>query len=218
MTDRGDHTGAGARWERRAHSRLGQALTVAQQTIATAERPEPRHPTEVDDTVIEMFEAYTQQHTPPAPAEPPPRPEQLVVDLRPPGSNGGPAPRRHGADYGLGSDWGSTWRWTTQGWVDVESGRPTWRPVVTTTTDFPEWSVDTYLGLVAGESAVASIEDMATLGETLADGREIALRGLVDAAVARGAHAVVGASVDYTSLGGRVLVTATGTAVTLRDR
>ena len=216
MTDR-DYPGLGGRWERRSHSRLGQALTVAQQSLAPAAPPAAR-PGEMDDTVIEMFEAYTQQHTAPAPAPPPPAPERLVVDLRPPGSNGGPAPRRDGSDFGLGRDWGSTWRWTTQGWVDVESGRPTWRPVVTTTTDFPEWNVDTFLGVVAGESAVASNSDLAVLGEALADGREVALRGLVDAAVARGAHAVVGASVDYTPVGERVLVTATGTAVTLRDR
>jgi uncharacterized protein YbjQ (UPF0145 family) len=41
---------------------------------------------------------------------------------------------------------------------------------------------------------------------------------MVDAGVARGAHALIGVRLDYTQLEGTLLVTATGTAVTLRDR
>ena len=91
--------------------------------------------------------------------------------------------------------------------------------MVTTTTGFPDWDVDTYLGVIAGEAAVHSyLADEFLLGAALDEGRDVAQRGLVDAAVAKGAHAVVGASIDYTQVGGRLLVTMTGTAVTLRDR
>jgi uncharacterized protein YbjQ (UPF0145 family) len=39
---------------------------------------------------------------------------------------------------------------------------------------------------------------------------------MVREAVARGAHAVIGVNLDYTPLGDYLIVTATGTAVTLR--
>ncbi len=199
-------------------SRLDQALTVARRST------ERRHPYDWQDraepgeaAVVGIFEDAPRAAPEPAPPAPT-RPEQLVTDLNPPGGFGGPAPRRGGQDFGLGREWGSTWRWTAQGWVDQDAGPPTWRPVVTTTVDFPEWEVDTYLGLVAGESAVDDVDDTALLGRALDEGRSVAMQGMIDAAVARGAHAVVGAAVGYTPIGGRVVVTATGTAVTLRDR
>lgn len=210
-----------APWERRgswsAHgprSRLDQALTVARRS---SERRGLYDWAAGDDgAVVGIFDE------PPAEAPPPPRamprPEDLVSDLNPPGGFGGPAPRRDGGDWGLGREWGSTWRWTAQGWVDEGTGPPTWRPVVTTTADFPDWQVDTFLGLVTGEAAVADADDAGLLGRALDEGRTVATQGMIDAAVARGAHAVVGAGVAYTPLGGRVVVTATGTAVTLRDR
>lgn len=155
---------------------------------------------------------------PPAPITAP-RPEELVRDLRPAGGHGGPSVQRYGVpDYGLGRNWGSTWRWTAQGWVDREGANPTWRPVVTTTGEVSNWEHDTYLGVVAGEASVASVVDSGTLGRALEEGRETALKGLIDAGVARGAHAVVGVNVAYTELNDRVVVTATGTAVTLRER
>lgn len=139
-----------------------------------------------------------------------------VVDLSPAELPEGPiaAPDE---DYGLGPRWGAKWKTAAQGWVDSPSGRE-WRPVITTTTDFPEWEVDTYLGVITGESAVDhSFEDAATLGRLLAEGREVAMQSLSDAAVARGAHAVVGVTMEYTTLSRRLVVTASGTAVTLRD-
>lgn len=145
--------------------------------------------------------------------------EDLVVDLRPRQPSRGPSPRRpDDPDYGLGRDWGASWKYSAQGWVGTDSGNPSWRPIVTTTTDVPNWEVDTYLGIVVGEAAVSQAGDARILGDALAEGRAIAMDGLVDTALGRGAHAVLGVAVGYTSVGRRVLITATGTAVTLRDR
>ncbi len=145
--------------------------------------------------------------------------EELVVDLRPRQPGRGPAPRRpEDPDYGLGRDWGAAWKYSAQGWVGTESGNPSWRPIVTTTTEIPNWDVDTYLGVVVGEAAVRQAGDSRTLGDALAEGRAIAMDGLVDSALGRGAHAVVGVTIDYTPMGRRVVITATGTAVALRDR
>ncbi len=194
-----------------------------------AETPVPHYPEHAP--VVEMFEPDPAEHYPPPPEHyPPPDPEpappaapvvrepaELVRDLGP-ATHAGPVPRRDGEDYGLGREWGSTWRWTAQGWVDQDLGIPRWRPVVTTTTDFPEWQVDTYLGVVAGEAAVVVVEEPSLLGRALDEGRAVAMRGLTDAAVARGAHAVVGANLSYTTIDDRVVVSAIGTAVTLRDR
>ncbi len=215
-----------ANWERPGslsgrvpRSRLDQALAVARRSTErrTYDWEEP-----AGAAVVGIFDEPQAQpdpapEPPPAPRRTVTRPDQLVTDLNPPGGFAGPAPRR-GQDFGLGREWGSTWRWTAQGWVEQEAGPPTWRPVVTTTVDFPEWQVDTYLGMIAGEAAVDDPDDAALLGRALDEGRAVATQGMVDAAVARGAHAVVGAAVDYTPIGGRVVVTATGTAVTLRDR
>ncbi len=228
-------TGAGyvAEWDRPAarrtpRSRLDQALTVARR--GTERRQVYDWSDAPAAAVVGIFEEQAPEPepiaaAPPPPPEPafaveaaPPRPERLVTDLNPPGGFGGPARRHRGDDFGLGREWGSTWRWTAQGWVDQEAGAPTWRPVVTTTVDFPEWQVDTYLGMVAGEAAVDDVDDAPLLGRALDEGRGIAMQGMIDAAVARGAHAVVGANVAYTPISGRVVVTATGTAVALRDR
>jgi len=147
-----------------------------------------------------------------APIQPPPS-GQLVVDLRSPYLPASEISDRDD-DYGLGTTWGSQWENSAQGWVAEQ-----WRPVVTTTSGFPAWEVDTYLGVIAGEAAVHSLlADESLLGAALDEGRDVAQRGLIDSAVAKGAHAVVGASVRYTQVGGRLLVTMTGTAVTLRDR
>lgn len=153
-----------------------------------------------------------------APIEDPP-PEELVVDLRPQtAAVEGPA-RAAETDYGLGRSWGSEWSGATQGWVDRGPSGATWRPVVTTTSEVPQWDIDTYLGVIAGESAVEShLTDGALLGSALAEGRDVSLQGLVDAAVARGAHAVIGVHLGYTQVGGRLIITTSGTAVTLRER
>ena len=155
----------------------------------------------------------------PAGREPATAGQELVVDLLPAIPEPPPEMRPAGAeDYGLGRNWGATWRWTAQGWVDRDSDHPTWRPVVTTTDVVSNWEPDTYLGVVSGEAAVRAVQDTATLGAALSAGREAAVRGMVDAGVARGAHAVIGADLTYTELGDHIIVTSTGTAVTLRER
>lgn len=153
-----------------------------------------------------------------APLEDPP-PEELVINLRPQAAAvEGPA-RTAETDFGLGRTWGSEWSGAAQGWVDRGPSGAAWRPVVTTTGDVPQWDIDTYLGVIAGESAVEShLTDSSLLGAALADGREVSLQGLIEAAVARGAHAVVGVNLGYTQVGGRLIITTSGTAVTLRER
>jgi uncharacterized protein YbjQ (UPF0145 family) len=148
----------------------------------------------------------------------PPTPESLVSDLRPSSGYGGPGPRTDGPDYGLGPEWGSTWRWTKQGWVDREDDLPVWRPIVATTDELSNWVVDSYLGIVTGDAAMRDAGDARTLGDALARARTIAMNGLIDAVIARGAHGIIGTKLEYTSLPGRMLVSATGTAETLRER
>ena len=55
------------------------------------------------------------------------------------------------------------------------------------------------------------------LGTVLDEARRVAMDSLVDAAVTRGAHAVVACELDYTPIDHRMIVTITGTAVTLKD-
>jgi uncharacterized protein YbjQ (UPF0145 family) len=124
-------------------------------------------------------------------------------------------------------EWGDLWRESVQGWVREADGTKVWRPIVTTTTSVANWEIDTNLGMVTGESACAlSADRLRTLLESrsgadslrreLAADRQIAQEAMVHEAVARGAHAVIGVNLDYTPLGDCLIVTATGTAVTLR--
>ena len=124
---------------------------------------------------------------------------------------------------------GQLWRQSVQGWVRGPAGETEWRPIVTTTTDVAGWEVDVNLGMVTGESACAveseglgelvkSERGQEALRHVLAKDRRLAEEGMVGEAVARGAHAVIGVKLDYTFLGECLIVTATGTAVTLRNR
>ncbi|MBT8246400.1 MAG: heavy metal-binding domain-containing protein [Acidimicrobiia bacterium] len=124
-------------------------------------------------------------------------------------------------------EWGDLWRESVQGWVRGEDGTKVWRPIVTTTTAVPNWDIDSNLGMVTGESACALDADrMGVLLESpggaeslrreLALDRGAAQEAMVREAVARGAHAVIGVNLDYTPVGDCLIVTATGTAVTLR--
>lgn len=128
----------------------------------------------------------------------------------------GLAPRAH---FGLGATWGSRWAASTQGWVRANDGTVMWRPIVTTTEQLDLWDIDRYLGVVTAEVA-ASVEriDDRDLGSVLTKAREMGIGGLVTEAIERGAHAVIGVSMSYTPVGSRLLVTTTGTAVTLREK
>jgi uncharacterized protein YbjQ (UPF0145 family) len=106
--------------------------------------------------------------------------------------------------------WGSSWATAAQGWVQQEGGRSTWRPIVTTTSSVGAWEVDTFLGIVAGDATMSDVEH-------LAGAREAALRALVDEALSRGAHAVVGVRTEVHRVGQTLLFSAVGTAVTLRN-
>lgn len=133
-----------------------------------------------------------------------------------------PTPTEHAAP-----EWGDLWRNSVQGWVRQADGTKVWRPIVTTTTSVPNWDIDTNLGMVTGESACAvdanglgaivqSEAGKDSLTRTLERDRAAAQAAMVDESVARGAHAVIGVKLDYTFLGECLIVTATGTAVTLR--
>lgn len=138
-----------------------------------------------------------------------------------------PEPGARPVDDHPAPEWGDLWRESVQGWVRDEDGTKVWRPIVTTTTAVPNWEIDTNLGIVTGESACALEEDglgallgsptgAESLRHELAADRRIAQEAMVREAVARGAHAVIGVNLDYTPLGDCLIVTATGTAVTLR--
>jgi uncharacterized protein YbjQ (UPF0145 family) len=223
-------------------SRLDQALTVARRPVnqggalwsgaerigdEAAPRPlsewaaaRPGGPADHTGPAGTTFGPSTATAAPPD-ALPTAEPVHFVIDLRPeaeqararlPASAGG-------VDFGLGGRWGAAWHRSAQGWIVGTDGRAAWRPVVSTTGELSSWDVDTYLGVVTAEVAVeAAGGDFRQLGATLARGREVGLQGLVDEAVERGAHAVVGVGMQYTPIGGRLLITLTGTAVTLRDK
>ncbi|MDH3250790.1 MAG: YbjQ family protein, partial [Acidimicrobiia bacterium] len=93
-------------------------------------------------------------------------------------------------------------------------GSTTWRPIVTTSSSLSEWTVDTYLGVVVGDTSIAAAAaaDESAIGAA----RQESTATMVNDALARGAHAVIGVSLAVQPMGERILVTASGTAVTLR--
>jgi uncharacterized protein YbjQ (UPF0145 family) len=104
--------------------------------------------------------------------------------------------------------------------------------IVTTTPTVEGRRIASYRGIVSGEAILganvfrdffASIRDVVggrsgSYERVLRDGRDTALREMIDEAERLGAHAVVGVQLDYGALGaneGMMMVTANGTAVTL---
>ena len=101
--------------------------------------------------------------------------------------------------------------------------------IITTTPSIEGKSITAYHGVVVGEAILganvfrdifASITDIvggrsgayeASLGEA----RETALRELEERAVTRGANAVVGVDLDYEVINNMLMVSASGTAVTI---
>ncbi|NIP93713.1 MAG: YbjQ family protein, partial [Akkermansiaceae bacterium] len=111
-----------------------------------------------------------------------------------------PTPVRRDSSPG----WGELWRDSVQGWVRIDDGTKVWRPIVTTTTTVPNWEIDTNLGMVTGEAAcaveaeglgalVGSADGNDAIRKILERDRAIAQEAMVREAVARGAHAVIGA-------------------------
>ncbi len=105
--------------------------------------------------------------------------------------------------------------------------------IVTTTHNVEGKSITEYKGIVTGEAILganifkdifAGIRDIvggrsATYEKELRSAKDIALAEMTERAVALGANAIVGVDLDYENLGasgGMLMVTASGTAVTVR--
>lgn len=108
--------------------------------------------------------------------------------------------------------WGSRWAESAQGWVEDADGGSEWRTIVTTADTLSAWEVDTYLGVVNGDATLGA----GPLDIALPVARDAALETMVADALTRGAHAVVAVSVTIATVGSSTLVTASGTAATLR--
>ncbi len=103
--------------------------------------------------------------------------------------------------------------------------------IITTTPTLQGRHVQEYLGIVTGEAILganivkdifAGIRDIVggragAYEESLRTAREEALREMANEAGARGADAVIAVDLDYEVLGGMLMVSASGTAVTLAD-
>jgi uncharacterized protein YbjQ (UPF0145 family) len=105
--------------------------------------------------------------------------------------------------------------------------------LVVTTPSIEGKRITEYLGLVSGEAILganifrdffAGIRDVvggrsAAYEEELRKAKQIAIREMVEDALARGANAVVGVDLDYETIsmgsGGMLMVSASGTAVIL---
>lgn len=105
--------------------------------------------------------------------------------------------------------------------------------MITTTIDkVPGREIDRVLGVVAGEAVLganvvrdffANVRDIVggrsgSYQKVLADGREMAMEDMLEAARELGADAVVGIDIDYEGIGqsgGMLMVSVNGTAVSL---
>src|SRR3989337_1680986 len=101
--------------------------------------------------------------------------------------------------------------------------------IVTTTHDIQGQTIREYRGIVVGESIIAtnifrdimaSVRDVVggrskAYEEKMNEARDLAIREMVEKAQALGADAVVGADIDYETVGNNMMmVSASGTAVT----
>lgn len=101
--------------------------------------------------------------------------------------------------------------------------------IVTTTPNIEGREIAAYHGIVTGEAIMganvvrdlfAAVTDIiggrsGAYEAKLADARETALREMEQRATALGGNAVVGVDLDYEVIGQMLMVSATGTAVTL---
>lgn len=105
--------------------------------------------------------------------------------------------------------------------------------IVTTTNSIEGRQIAQYHGIVSGEAIFganifrdffASIRDVVggrsgSYEKVMRDGRDTAINEMIEEAQRLGANAVIGVDLDYGAIGAResmMLVTASGTAVTLR--
>jgi uncharacterized protein YbjQ (UPF0145 family) len=102
--------------------------------------------------------------------------------------------------------------------------------IVSTTHELQGRAIQDYLGIVVGESIIATnimrdimagIRDIVggrsgAYEEKMQEARDIALKEMTEKAEALGANAVVGVDIDYETVGnGMMMVSASGTAVKL---
>ena len=101
--------------------------------------------------------------------------------------------------------------------------------IVTTTPSVEGYQIASYKGIVVGEAILganiirdvfAGITDIlggrsGAYEEELAKARDVALKEMEDRARAVGANAVVGVDLDYEVINNMLMVSASGTAVTL---
>ena len=118
------------------------------------------------------------------------------------------------ADVASTSDarWGERWEESAQGWIETPDGSTAWRPIVTTSETLESWSVETYLGIVTGDSSVDAGD-----ADSLPAARTDALEKAIAEAITRRAHAVTSVSFQVQTFADTAIVTASGTAVTLRS-
>ncbi len=187
------------------------ALSVVDETPEHEEPilPEPADTEAPIDVLAESEEPVTSQpsETAPAPFDATPDAGGSAPEERPIETAPEPEP-----DAAPAIEWGSRWQESAQGWVEDDQGRSTWRPIVTTSPLLSEWQIDTYLGVVSADVVLGSgpVEFEMTAGRTSA------MRSMVDEAMLRGAHAIVGVSTTVAPVGRATVLTATGTAVTLK--
>ncbi len=108
-------------------------------------------------------------------------------------------------------DWGTRSDEAYEGWVQDDEGVETWRMIVTNLPTVSGYDIDEFLGLAVADSMVAS-HDV----EAVAIGRRAAIDALTEDGVLRGAHAIVAVAHAIQPVGDQILVTVSGTAVTLK--
>lgn len=178
-------------------SRLRRALDIARQAGASSA---PAAPTEqpLEDAGASTITEHRSGKT----AEQPPAASPTAADASP-------------------SLPAETWETAVQGWVQLADGSLEWRPIVSTVDQLDQWVVGTYLGIASGQADAGSdsgVQGVDPGSGSLANARSLAVARLVDDAVRRGAHGVLGVALTVTHVAGRTVATAVGTAVTLTHR
>ena len=108
-------------------------------------------------------------------------------------------------------DWGTRSDDAYEGWVQDDDGVETWRMIITNLPTVAGYEIDEFLGLAVADSLVGSHDVHA-----VASGRRAAIDALTEDGVLRGAHAIVAVTHAVQPIEHQMLVTVSGTAVTLK--
>ena len=108
-------------------------------------------------------------------------------------------------------DWGTRSDDAYEGWVQDDEGVETWRMIITNLPTVAGYEIDEFLGLAVADSLVGSHDVHAVAG-----GRRAAIDALTEDGVLRGAHAIVAVAHAVQPIDHQMLVTVSGTAVTLK--